>query len=998
VGRPGAGPDLRLWERRPPGVDELTDRTFEAIVFDWDGTAVHDRAVDGSEVRARVEALCAAAVHVFVVSGTHVDNIDGQLRARPTGPGRLHLCLNRGSEVFEVVPDGPELRWRRAASDVEDRALDEVTRRVVGDLLARGVKSRVIADRLNRRKIDLLPDPAWADPPKERLGDLVAAVTEKLATAGVGGLADVVRLATSTMASELPGARVTTDGKHVEIGLTDKSDSARWAAAWLSERGVTGGLILVIADELGPVGGVAGSDSHLLVPELDRALTVSVGVEPEGTPAGVVHLGGGPARFLAILDEQLARRRERRVPAIDDDRTWVVALPEQPTAERAAEAIGTLSNGRAAVRGAREEDGPTTVPLFVVNGVYTNGTAPHLLPGPAWTSLDIRAPGADERLLDLRGGLLARTTDDEPSLRTVRFVSGSRPEAMALRAEGPVGTLRGGGLPGATASSGAPDEPVGLYQLARSLGRSSAGIVVGTRERHAVVDGVRTIERLAAWAADPARTPDEDDVVARLGELEHIGFEQLLAEHRHAWARRWADAEVVIEGSPDDQLAARFAVFHLLGAAPDQGEAAVGARGLTGPAYGGHVFWDADVFVLPPLAAIRPSVARAMLEYRIRRLPMARLSALAAGRAGARFPWESAGDGTDVTPRRAVGRHGELIPILTGEREEHIVADVAWAASEYTAWTADSTFLSGPGRELVLAAARYWASRIRIGADGRGHIDGVMGPDEYHEVVDDDAFTNVMARWNLRRAAELAEWVGGDIAEVAQWRQTARVLVDGWDPERGLYEQFAGYWDLEPLLMAEVAQPPVAADVLLGPARVGGSQLIKQADVLMLHHLVPGEVVGGSLPANLAFYEPRTAHGSSLSPAVHAALYARARQPDRALELFRLAARVDLDDLTGTTAGGLHLASMGGVWQALAYGFLGLRPAPDVLHVDPCLPRAWNGLGLRLRFHDHPLGIRADHTTVSVGCTRPVRLRIAGGAPVTCTPPGASFSLEGSDR
>jgi trehalose/maltose hydrolase-like predicted phosphorylase len=263
-------------------------------------------------------------------------------------------------------------------------------------------------------------------------------------------------------------------------------------------------------------------------------------------------------------------------------------------------------------------------------------------------------------------------------------------------------------------------------------------------------------------------------------------------------------------------------------------------------------------------------------------------------------------------------------------------------------------------------------------------------------VVDDNAYTNVMARWNLRRAASLAAQLGRDDAEAAGWGRLADALVDGWDPECGRYEQFAGYWDLEPLLVADFAEPPVAADVLLGADRVTGSQLIKQADVLMLHHLVPQEVPPGSLDANLAFYEPCTAHGSSLSPAIHAALFARARQPERALDLFRVAARLDLDDITGTTAGGLHLATMGGVWQALAYGFLGLRPEPRHLVIDPCLPADWDALALRFRLRGDRLAVRADHETVTLDCTRPLRIRVAGGAPRRCDPPGATFPLETS--
>jgi trehalose/maltose hydrolase-like predicted phosphorylase len=180
--------------------------------------------------------------------------------------------------------------------------------------------------------------------------------------------------------------------------------------------------------------------------------------------------------------------------------------------------------------------------------------------------------------------------------------------------------------------------------------------------------------------------------------------------------------------------------------------------------------------------------------------------------------------------------------------------------------------------------------------------------------------------------------------------------------------------------------------MILGRERVTGSQVIKQADVLMLHHLVPDEVVPGSLAANLAFYEPRTAHGSSLSAAIHASLLARAGQPDRALELFRLASRLDLDDLTGTTAGGLHLATMGGVWQALAFGFLGLRASGPVLDIDPCLPGAWKALGLRFCFRGAPIGVRAEHGDVTVRCDAPVTVRVVFGPVRTVQPPGATLA------
>jgi trehalose/maltose hydrolase-like predicted phosphorylase len=264
---------------------------------------------------------------------------------------------------------------------------------------------------------------------------------------------------------------------------------------------------------------------------------------------------------------------------------------------------------------------------------------------------------------------------------------------------------------------------------------------------------------------------------------------------------------------------------------------------------------------------------------------------------------------------------------------------------------------------LLVETARYWASRIHLDPDGSAHINGVIGPDEYHERVDDNAFTNAMARWNLRQGAALVR----DEHEQTEWLRLADALVDGYDASTGLYEQFAGFFELEPLVLADIApRRPIAADLLLGHERVASAQVVKQPDVLMLHHLLPDQVAPGSLEPNLAYYEPRTAHGSSLSPAIFAGLFARAGKPIAGLGALAVAARIDLDDLTGSSAGGLHLAAMGGLWQAVAFGFAGVRPRGDTLVVDPRLPETWRVLELRLEFRGRPLSLRIDHSGVSL--------------------------------
>jgi hypothetical protein len=278
------------------------DRRFEAVVFDWDGTAVPDRRADAATLRTLVEEACSLGLHLGVVTGTHVGNVDGQLGARPGGPGRLYFCVNRGSEVFRADDGGLRLVDRRQATAAEDKALDAAAEATVEELERRGVRAAIVSQRLNRRKIDLIPEPEWADPPKARIAELLAAVEARLRAAGLAGVREAVELAEQAAAEAgVVDPRVTSDAKHVEIGLTDKADSARWLFGELVRLGVGPGLVLVAGDEFGPLGGLPGSDSLLLVNEASRATAFSVGTEPTGTPAGVLALGGGPDQFLALV-------------------------------------------------------------------------------------------------------------------------------------------------------------------------------------------------------------------------------------------------------------------------------------------------------------------------------------------------------------------------------------------------------------------------------------------------------------------------------------------------------------------------------------------------------------------------------------------------------------------------------------------------------------------------------------------------------------------------
>ncbi len=674
-------------------------------------------------------------------------------------------------------------------------------------------------------------------------------------------------------------------------------------------------------------------------------------------------------------------------PARAEDPTWCLVLGDAATglddaAIGVAEALLCLADGAIGTRGVLEDRPPGATPAVLAAGLYQEApeVGEALLGLPGWCALDL--PGAlpaGRRVLDLRDGVLTRVaTGLDGTLVSARFACIARPGVTVMAAE--LGDW----------ARGEPSRTSPPVVIRSSLGGGAVSTMVST-----VHEGpAPRLERIAVTVASGRRLPPVSRAARRLAEARRLGASGLLAEQRAAWAARWATGDVEVVGDPALTLAARFALFHLRSSARPAAEVAVGARGLTGPAYAGHVFWDTDVFVLPALAATDPPLARALLGYRLRRLPAARARAAAEGRRGARFPWESARDGRDVTPRRGIDQHGETVPIRTGDLEEHVTADVAWAAWTFATWTGRWSFLEGPGRPLVIEPARYWASRIRRDQQGRAHIDGVIGPDEYHEGVDDNAFTNIMARWNLRRAADLADRAGPaspEAAEAQTWRELADALVDGYDRTTGRYEQFAGYFGLEPLVAADLGRVPCPADLILGPARLGRSQIVKQADVLMAHHLVPEEVAPRSLEPNLDYYLPRTVHGSSLSPSVHAALLARAGRAETALELLRLAAAIDLEDLTETTAGGLHLANLGGIWQAIATGFAGLRPGGPgaaALVVDPVLPNAWEELRLRLRWHGRVVRLTCRPEAVFVGCDRPLDVVVRGRV-ARVRPPGS---------
>jgi kojibiose phosphorylase len=539
-----------------------------------------------------------------------------------------------------------------------------------------------------------------------------------------------------------------------------------------------------------------------------------------------------------------------------------------------------------------------------------------------------------------------------------------------------------------------PENYSGRVSLDASL-RGPAVQVTNGGTTVAMAIARRVTDRTGRWTPSPEAADGRQSIELRLGETHRLDrivavhtsrdtrdpaeaarrhveraiedVAGVIGEHRNAWQARWDASDLQIKGDSAAQRALRFAIYHLLSAVnPQDDRVSVGARGLSGGAYKGHVFWDTDIFMLPFFILTYPEAARALVMYRYHTLAAARAKAARLGYRGAYYAWESADSGEEVTPPFGVAPNGEVVRFLTGEQEQHISADVAFGVWNYWQATGDDQFLLEAGAEILLETARFWESRVEREKDGRYHICGVIGPDEYHETVDDNAYTNGMARWNLEMAAETANliaerWPGSwqalsrrlgiEPQEPHRWQQVACELYTGFDEKTGLFEQFRGYFDLEEIDLAVFTPRTAPIDVLLGRERIQRSKIIKQADVVMLVYLLWERMPPGIREANFRYYEPRCGHGSSLSPAIHALVAARLGDTALAEHYFRQAAEIDLADNMGNAAGGVHLGALGGLWQAVVLGFAGLRAcgdSPDT-HQANLLP-GWRSLSMHFQW------------------------------------------------
>lgn len=441
--------------------------------------------------------------------------------------------------------------------------------------------------------------------------------------------------------------------------------------------------------------------------------------------------------------------------------------------------------------------------------------------------------------------------------------------------------------------------------------------------------------------------------------------------HQYAEQRQWLDdfwarCDVEIPGHPKLQQAVRWNLFALCQAAARAEGQGIPAKGVTGSGYGGHYFWDTEIYVMPFLTYTMPWAARNALRFRYSLLDSARSRAHELSQRGALFPW------------RTINGHEASAYYAAGTAQYHIDADIAYALSQYVGATGDDDFLTRGGIDILVETARLWADlgfwrdEPNLNSGARTfHIHGVTGPDEYTTVVNDNLYTNVLARFNLRRAAkavwrlerddpdtyaELVRRTGLDKDEPVEWSECSDAMFIPYDEFLGIHPQDAHFLERE---MWDLENTPLEKRPLLlnyHPLVIYRFQVLKQADVVLALFLQGEDFSAEQKRADFDYYDPITTGDSTLSAVVQSIIAAEVGYADLALRYFLAALFVDLDDRHNNTADGVHVASTGGVWSALVSGFGGFRDCgadngEQQWQIDPRLPASWDSLVYRITLH-----------------------------------------------
>jgi alpha,alpha-trehalose phosphorylase len=525
------------------------------------------------------------------------------------------------------------------------------------------------------------------------------------------------------------------------------------------------------------------------------------------------------------------------------------------------------------------------------------------------------------------------------------------------------------GLRMAAAMDHEVDGPAGTtldVEAAADAGRVTIAADVGAGER------LRVLKFLAyGWSGNRSVTSVRAQVRGSLAEARHTGFDGLCAAQREYLDRFWANADVEVEGDTELQQAVRFCLFHVLQAGARAERRAIAAKGLTGPGYDGHAFWDTESFVLPALTYTAPAAARDALRWRCTTTELACERAHQLGLAGAAFPWRT------IAGRECSG----YWPASTAAF--HVNADIADAVVRYQNATGDERFAADIGLRLLVETARLWRSLGHHDAAGGFRIDGVTGPDEYSSIADNNVYTNLMAKRNLLAAADAvrtyareARELGVDAEEAAAWRDAAADMVVPYDTRLRVHPQSENFtnhavWDFE-------HTPPEMYPLLLHAPYFDlyRKQVVKQADLVLALFTCGDEFTDEEKVRDFEYYEALTVRDSSLSACTQAIVAAETGHLDLAYDYLGEAAFVDLHDLAHNTKDGLHMASLAGGWLALVCGFGGFRDHGGTLRFAPRLPQPIERLHFGLGWRDRcvRVDVRATEATYSLTAGDPLRI------------------------
>ncbi|MFC6635447.1 glycoside hydrolase family 65 protein [Microbulbifer taiwanensis] len=468
-----------------------------------------------------------------------------------------------------------------------------------------------------------------------------------------------------------------------------------------------------------------------------------------------------------------------------------------------------------------------------------------------------------------------------------------------------------------------------------------------------------------------------------LKDCSNKGFEDYAVLQRRELESFWNQADVEVRGNDALQQGMRFNLFHLFQSLGRDGRTNIAAKGLSGDGYEGHYFWDTEIYILPFFLYTQPQLARGLLEYRHSILDAARARARElAVKKGALFPW------------RTIGGEECSAYYPAGTAQFHINADIAYAVRHYCRASGDTDFLRDKGAEIVIEGARLW---LEIGhfnprRDNRFCISEVTGPDEYTALVDNNFYTNLMARAHLDYACEVHEWLRANApetaAELAQriqldeeepgaWRRAADAMYLPEDKGLGIHPQDDGFLDKPQWDFAGTPADHYPLLLHYHPLVIYRHQVCKQADVILGLFLQSSEFTLEQKRRDFDFYEPRTTHDSTLSACIHSIIASEVGYPDKALDYFQQVARMDLDNHHNNTQHGIHTACMGGTWLCLAQGFAGMRLHGEELSFNPYVPDGLAGYRFRLQFRGRTLELDVDgeQTSYTLVSGEPITLR-----------------------